>query len=71
MLQDARQAARRMVTSLATLYDGFETIELPICDLSRDGLFLGSDLLLEEGERYFLSFVLPGTADLVRGQGEI
>ena len=71
MLNEARQNRRRKVSSLVTLDDGAGPVDLPIGDVSRGGLFLKSDLLLEEGERYRLSFVLPGTAELVRGQAEV
>jgi uncharacterized protein (TIGR02266 family) len=40
-------------------------------NVSQGGLFLGTDLLLEVGETYWISFALPGTSVAIRTRGRV
>lgn len=71
MQEDTRQAPRRRLPSTAVLDSGYGPMEFPILDVSHDGLFLMSDLLIEEGERFSLCFELPDWEAPVRGWGEV
>jgi len=56
---------------MATLDDGSGSVELPVLDVGPEGIFLRSDLLLEEGQRYALRFRLPGSTAPLRARAEV
>lgn len=68
---ETRQGIRRPLQTTALLDDGNGTLELPVLDVGPEGIFLRSDLLLEEGDRYSLQFRLPGCATQVRARAEV
>ena len=70
---DSRKYARRPLNADIEVGDGFQGVELLFesQNVSEGGLFLKSDLLLEEGEVVWISFSLPGTAMAIRTRGKV
>ena len=61
--RNGRQAARHSLEAEIELGDGYQGGELGFDshNASEGGLFLKSELLLEVGETFWISFILPGT----------
>jgi len=71
MRHETRQATRRHLPGTAVLDDGDGPVALPVLDVSHSGLFLRSDLLPEEGERFAVRFALPQGGGEIVGEGEV
>jgi uncharacterized protein (TIGR02266 family) len=70
---DQRRHERRKLKVEIQVGDGSAGGELCFDsrDVSEGGVFLRSDLLLEVGETFFLTFVLPGAEVAVRTRGRV
>ena len=62
-----RRQYSRLDSQLAVQFLSQEgSFELPTADLSADGMFVASEVLLDEGERLKATLQVPGTSDPVR-----
>ncbi len=70
---DQRRHERRKLKVEIQVGDGSAGGELCFDsrDVSEGGVFLRSDLLLEVGETFFLTFVLPGAEVALRTRGRV
>jgi hypothetical protein len=74
LAQPHRRTARRDPVAIqASIYSSlFERpVDVATSDVSPDGMFLVSDLLLECGERVLVSFAAPGTSHVVIADAEV
>jgi len=71
--RNGRQASRHPLEAEIELGDGFMGGELSFDshNASEGGLFLKSELLLEVGETFWISFTLPGTQMAIRTRGRV
>jgi len=69
-----RRAGRRDPLAIqASIYSRWFDKPVPVetSDVSPEGLFLVSELLLEPGERVLITFAVPGTAHLLVADAEV
>ncbi len=69
-----RRVTRRDPVALqASIYSRWfdQSVFVETCDLSPDGMFLVSDLLLERGEKVMITFAVPGTAHMIVADAEV
>jgi type IV pilus assembly protein PilZ len=71
--RDTRRHARHQLEAEIEVGDGHLGGELVFDshNVSRGGLFLKSDLLLEVGDTVWVSFILPSTAVAIRTRGRV
>ena len=71
--RDTRRHARHQLEAEIEVGDGHLGGELVFDshNVSRGGLFLKSDLLLEVGDTVWVSFILPNTAVAIRTRGKV
>ena len=71
--RDTRRHARHQLEAEIEVGDGHLGGELVFDshNVSRGGLFLKSDLLLEVGDTVWVSFALPNTAVAIRTRGKV
>ena len=71
--RDSRESSRHPLEAEIEVADGFVGGELTFesHNVSRGGLFLKSDYLLEVGETFWISFTLPGIEMAIRTRGKV
>lgn len=72
--QPRRRAARRDPVALnASVYSRWfdKPVAVATSDVSAEGMFLVSELLLEPGERVLITFAVPGTSHVVIADAEV
>ena len=72
--QPRRRAARRdpvaiQASIFSSMFD--RPVDVATSDVSPEGMFLVSDLLLEQGERVLVTFAAPGTSHMVIADAEV
>ncbi len=70
---NTRQHARHQLQAVVEVGDGQLGGELffDSHNVSKGGLFLETELLLDVGETYWISFTLPGTSVAIRTRGRV